>query len=311
MQLHLLKSASVSFALLIGACSTTIEKAPQSVDYDCDDICLGQLAGSFMDNMVDQYPEGVPLAADIRMTENGEDVAPGEGIWETSLGWSYRHTFVDPVQGGIGIFGVVHERDGKKAIVALRLKVQDKQFTESEALVVHEGEFPLFATDMTRARPLYYSVVPEEKRNTREELEAIAEGYFFGLANGDPSKLKFHPDCNRRENGVQTTNSPPRINRSCADLYPFVYMHSYRKPTYPVINTEYGLVLGVTAFDMPEQEKELIIRGKTFKIDPKTRRLPRTLFLYELFKVEDGQIMIIDAFLMNYEYGKKMGWGER
>ena len=99
--------------------------------------------------------------------------------------------------------------------------------------------------------------------------------------------------------------------RSCADLYPFVYMHSYRPTEIPVIDTERGIVLGITAFDMIEQTKTVMIRGKPFEITPEGRRLPRTLFLYELFKVDNGQVMVIDAFLMNQPFGAKMGWGER
>ena len=54
-----------------------------------------------------------------------------------------------------------------------------------------------------------------------------------------------------------------------------------------------------------------MIRGEEFHITSEGRRLPRTLFLYELFKVEDGQIMIIDAVLANFEYGTEMGWNGR
>lgn len=277
----------------------------------CDSNCLNQLAGQFMDSMVEQYLEGAPLAADIRMTENGVDVAPGEGIWETSQGWSVRHTFVDDVQGGIGIFGVLKEENGNDAIVAFRLQEENGLITESEGLVVREGEFALFNTAGVPARPQFRTYVPPHRQNTREELIEIANGYFYGLANGDPSALEFHPDCNRRENGFQTTNNPPRINRSCADLYPFVYMHSYREPDFPVVDVEHGLVLGVTAFDMPEQDITIDIRGEPFHINPETRRLPRTLFLYELFKVDNGQIMVIDAILMNQPYGTRMNWGNR
>lgn len=301
---HLLLSAG----LLLGACASV---TAQETAKDCDETCLYQIAGTFMDNMVDQYPQGAPLADTIRMTENGVDVESTGGIWTETLGWSYRHTFVDEIQGGIGIFGVVRLKDEADAIIALRLKVEDQEITESEGLVVRKGEFALFETGMTRARPLWYQYVPEERRNTREELAEIAENYFWGLANGDPSRLKFHPDCNRQENGFQTTNNPPRINRSCADLYPFVYMHSYRKPEIPVIDTERGLVLGITAFDMIDQTKTLTIRGKPFHITTESRSLPRTLFLYELFKVDNGQVMVIDAFLMNQPFGTKMGWDER
>lgn len=305
------KLAVAALAAMGASSCATVPGAGGLTSAACDDNCLYQMAGHYMDSLAVQYIESAPLAADIRMTENGVDVQPGEGIWSTAKGWSYRHTFVDPQQGGVGIFGVIREESGKDAIVAFRLKQKDGFFTESEALIIHEGDFPLFQTDHKRPREGFYRHVPEDKRSSREELKAIALGYFEGLSNGDPGDLKFHPDCDRQENGFRTTNNPPRIIFSCRDLYPFSYMASFRTPDYPVIDEERGLVLGVTAFDMPEATRDVEIRGRTFNINPERQRLPRTLFLYELFKVEDGQIMMIDAVLMNFEYNAQMGWGER
>ncbi len=303
-------AAVCASALGLVSCAS-LERGPLPVAQECDDVCLNQMAGHYMDSLAAQYVDSALLADDIRMTENGGDVQPGEGIWSTATSWSYRHTFVDPEQSSVGIFGVIREENGKDAIVAFRLKQEDGAFTESEGLIIHEGDFPLFQTDHKRAREGFYRYVSEEKRSSREELRAIARGYFEGLSNGDPGELKFHPDCDRQENGFRTTNNPPRIKFSCRDLYPFSYMASFRTPDYPVVDVERGLVLGVTAFDMAKLTREVTIRGKTFNINPERQRLPRTLFLYELFKVEDGQIMMIDAVLMNFEYGAKMGWNER
>lgn len=295
--------------LVLTACATV---ASQNADEQfCNEKCLLQIAGLYMDAIPANYPEDVPLSAKLRATENGVDTKIGEGIWSSVTGWTYRHTVVDPVSGGIGIFGVVMKDDGKNAILAIRLQEQNQEIVESEIIVVLEDDFPVFKTDATRAREAFYTIVPEEYRNTRDELEEIARGYFTGLATGDPSKLSFHPDCNRLENGFQTTNNPPLIKFSCRDLYPFTYMQSYRSPDFPVIDTKRGLVLGFTAFDLPEAERTVDIRGEAFEINNKRQRLPRTLFLCELFKVENGQILMIDAVVMDMPAGQKMGWGER
>ncbi len=302
----------IGLVAMLGVCAcATLPSVGATDEADCDEVCLNQMAGHYMDSLAAQYVESAPLADDIRMTENGEDIRPGEGIWSSATSWSYRHTFVDPQQNSVGIFGVIREENGKDAIVAFRLKQADGAFIESEGLVIHEGDFPLFQTDHKRARDGFYRYVPEAKRSSRAELKAIAHDYFEGLSKGDPGALKFHPDCDRQENGFRTTNNPPRIKFSCRDLYPFSYMASFRSPDYPVVDVERGLVLGITAFDMPESTRDVTIRGQTFSINPERQRLPRTLFLYELFKVEDGQIMMIDAVLMNFEYGAKMGWNER
>ncbi len=278
---------------------------------DCNEACLLGLAGKYMDALSDNHTASAPISTSFRRTENGVDAPIGSGIWTTAEAWSYRHTFVDSLTGGIGIFGIVRETSGADAILAIRLKADGKTVSESEALVVREGEFPLFKTDMTVPREAFYRYVPPSRQSSRDALIAIAKGYFTGLSTGDPSGLDFHPDCNRRENGYQTTNNPPRMALSCADLYPFVYMQSFRTPDFPIVDVDRGLVLGITAFDMPEMTETVMIRGKPFNITPERQRLPRSLFLYELFKVDNGQIVAIEAFLMNTEYGQKMGWGER
>ena len=71
---------------MIANCAAFPQEAAQATD--CDRRCLYELAGTFMDNMVENYTEGVPFADDVRITENGADIAVGEGIWENSLAWS-------------------------------------------------------------------------------------------------------------------------------------------------------------------------------------------------------------------------------
>jgi hypothetical protein len=59
---------------------------------------------------------------------------------------------------------------------------------------------------------------------------------------------------------------------------------------------------------MPQMTRTLLIRGKAVEINPERQHLPRTLFLFELFKVEDGQIREIEAVMRNMTLGADMGW---
>lgn len=282
-----------------------VEAAPAP----CDESCMLTIADAYLGSLTANDPAGAPFATHVRWTENGREIAPATGIWQTATAWSYRHTFVDPQAGGIGVFGTVAEANGRKAIVAVRLKVVGRRITESELMVAREGDFGLFNTEPREQKPIFEQVLAPEDRSTRERLKAIAESYFTGISRSDPAIVPFHPDCNRVENGVQTTNDPPRMMFSCFEsLRRFAYMQRHRETRFPVVDTRRGLVLAITAFDMPLMQLKTMIRGRPLEISPELQHLPRTLFLYELFKVEGGKIRQIEAEMRNEPLGASMGW---
>ena len=277
----------------------------------CDESCLLGITGDYLDALTSDDPSSAPFGPNLRATENGAVTPPGQGIWRTATGWQYRHSFVDPASGGIGVFGIVVEGD-RKAFVTVRLKVDGRRIVESELMVAREGDFSLFNPQATQAKPVFGALPPPTDRQDRAHLVGIARRYFDGITRGDPSDVPFHPDCNRVENGFQTTNSPPRAGAGCAEgLRRFSYMQRYRELRFPVVDVRRGLVWAITAFDLPEQRRTVAIRGKPFEISPERQHLPRTLFLYELFKVEDGRIREIEAQMRNAPLGASMGWPER
>ena len=282
----------------------------------CDESCLLDVASDYLDGLTANDPSEVALAPNLRSTENGVETPIGEGLWQTATGWTYRHTIADPVNGTVVTLGALHEGvDGegapKEVMTAVRLKVTDRKISESELLVTRKDDFALFRPSaLGDADPIFDRVEPSETRSTRADLEGLARGYFEALIWGDPKKTKFHPDCNRVENGVQTSNQPQRGLASCQEsMRRFAYMHKYRDVRFPVVDEKRGLVLAVAIFDMPPQNRTLMVRGKPFQVTPERNRLPRSLYLYELFKVENGRIKRIEAVLHNLPLGADMGWG--
>lgn len=301
-----MKRSHFALALTLALCTPSLAQAAAT---SCNESCLLSIADTYLGSLTANDLSGAPLAAKVRWTENGRETSPGEGIWKTASAWSYRHTFVDPEAGGIGVHGTVVEANGKNAIVAIRLKVVDQRITENELLVSREGDFGLFNTTLIDPKAIFSQVVPAEDRSTRAQLKAIAEGYFTGISTENPQAVSFHPDCNRVENGVQTTNSPPRMMLSCSEsLRHFAYMQRHRETRFPVVDTKRGLVWAITAFDMPLMKRKNVVRGRPYEISAELQHLPRTLFLYELFKVEGGKIRQIEAEMRNAPLGASMGW---
>jgi hypothetical protein len=278
---------------------------------DCDRSCLLRIAGLYMDSLSANDPSGAPFAPDVRTTQNGQPTALSEGIWASARGWRYRHTFVDPLSGQIGAFGVISEGPEQDAIIGLRLKVVARTIAESELLVARNGDFPLFQPRAeTEPRAAFTSLIPAEHRATRAALAAIPQRYFSAIKQGNPELVPVHPDANRVENGVQTTNNPefPAAVSVSEGLKRLVYMQQARALRVPVIDPERGLAFAIVAVDMPQMTRTLIIRGKPVEINPERQHLPRTLLLFELFRVEDGQIRQIEAVMRNMPLGAQIGW---
>jgi hypothetical protein len=300
-------------AIVLTATVSVLGVATATPAQTCNEVCLLKIAAQYMDALTANDPSGIPLAANARSTENGVDTPLTKGVWTTATAWTYRHTFVDPVSGQIGAFGCIKESADLDAMLAIRLKVVNLKITESELLVTRKGDFSLYEPGWAaEPKQMFKAIVPENLRSTRAELAAIPMKYFSAIMAGDPELVPVHPDAVRVENGSQTTSSPQRAAPSISEgLRRLVYMQGVRQVRTPIIDATRGLVLAIVAFDMPKMDKTITVRGKPFQITSEGHNLPRTLELYELFKVEDGLITGIEAVMRNAPLGADMGWGER
>ena len=94
-------------------------------------------------------------------------------------------------------------------MMALRLRLAGGRIAEAETIVCrpHElGPFPQI-DDARLPRPLLLADVPPAQRTPRERMIALADGYFDTLQLNDGQLFThFTDDCDRIENGLQTTN---------------------------------------------------------------------------------------------------------
>ncbi|MFX0030086.1 MAG: hypothetical protein ACFE8B_12810 [Candidatus Hermodarchaeota archaeon] len=248
------------------------------------------------------------LAEDYKATENGNPLTLGEGIWQTVRTIVLRKSFVDASENQAGFWGVLEEKGGEKALFVLRLKIIDNQITEIETLLSRKGCHPLFSPDTAQNNPLWDIPIPESDLLAREELISIADSYFEGIEKSDGSIVKIHPDCQRKENGIKTTNNPDLLNFSTqAGIYRFDYITKVRERRYPIVDINRGLVWGIVAFDIPGTN----IKDRQLpegSVQHKLRAKPRCLLLHEIFKIEDGLIRDIDAFMTNAPLNATHGW---
>jgi hypothetical protein len=275
---------------------------------DCPSGCLLDLVNHSLDAMIEHNAAALPLAPGARLTENGKVVQPGDGLWKTAQAIVYRQTVVDPEAGQAMFFGAIQEPDGQ-AMLALRFAVAGGKITELESMVARKGAHALYNPDGLRTvQGIWTSPVPVEERLSRDKLIEIANSYFDGIEKHSADAVPFHPDCMRNENGVRTTNSDSSegMRLGCsAGFKNLAYIQSVRGRRYPLVDVERGLVVAIVHFDVPGQPAPAAASNDTGTQWTNNRR---TLFLYELFKVEQGRIREILAFMRNEPLGASNGW---
>ncbi|MBN2319088.1 MAG: hypothetical protein JXR49_08420, partial [Acidobacteria bacterium] len=154
--------------------------------------------------LVKNDPAGLPVAGDVKITENGYPIQLGNGLFQTAEEITYKQYMADPTAGQVMVFGVVKE-SVLLANFMVRLKVVQDKITEIETIVARKDEASFASPEsMKEPRPIYARVLSESERSPRDVLIKIADSYFEGIEKNTGEIVPFHKDCNRFENGTQT-----------------------------------------------------------------------------------------------------------
>ena len=289
----------------------------------CGRECLNGFVDQYLAALVAHDAARLPVASTVKFTENGQALKLGEGFWGTANGLgTFKLYFAEPEAGQAGFIGVVKEWDNP-VILCLRLKVRDGKIAEVEDFVVRDANAAKNLDAMGKPNPLLLETIPAAERASREELVKTANLYFSGLQNNDGKGVyPFADDCNRIENGTQTTNNPglaktqptstgyPISNLGCAAQFKtgfFKIVTRIRERRFVLVDRERGLAFAFAFFDHAGTVKSVTLTdGTTF---PFTLRHPLTFEIGELFRIEKGKIRFIQAVLTQVQYGTKSGWG--
>jgi hypothetical protein len=160
--------------------------------------------------------------------------------------------------------------------------------------------------------PILVETVPVGERVSRERMVEIADLYLEGLEKNSAENIPLHPECNRLENGLKTTNNQELgfpLSLPCAEQIPiFTYMTRIRDRRYLVVDEELGLVWCWVMFDVPGTVKTAEVPGYgCIELAPRTQ-YPRSMLVAELFKIRGGLIHYIEALLTSVPLGTESGW---
>jgi hypothetical protein len=233
---------AVALLVLLPAIAQAGGVAAQAGAGPCDRACLEGLVNKYLDAVIAHDPKLLPLAKNVKFTENGVHLEVGDAHWKTVIGkGSYRLFVTDPEAGQVAFIGTIREEargpEGSPTAIALRLKVVNRQITEIETLLVRStaaqpgrgaapgGAAPApytgAAVNLERLgspNKLFLETIPPAERMSREDLIKTANMYFSGMEKNDGKGVyPFTDDCNRIENGSLTTNVPLREGQSRPD----------------------------------------------------------------------------------------------
>ncbi len=178
---------------------------------------LEHLVERYLDAVTGHAATRLPLAGTVRYTENGVELGLDDGLWGTAAkAGKYRIIIPDVASQQVGYMGVIEEA-GQLICVTTRLRAEDGVITEIETLAAHPsftsgGGFGAGAKaleDMGKPHAEFTTKLKPDEKVSRQKLIEIANSYFSGLElNTGRYPVPFDPECQRRENGIQTTSNP-------------------------------------------------------------------------------------------------------
>jgi hypothetical protein len=263
---------------------------------NCDRECLRGMLTSYLNALVAHNPKTLPLAANVRFTENTVEKPLGEGLWKTAsaLG-TFRQDVLDVRQGVAGTH-VVIENSGAPALLQVRLKLADGRVSDIDTTVVrNKDEGMIFLPEGLKAASPAMNLTPERsQRNTREEMTRLALLYPAGLKVGSLVKVdaQFAPDAYRLENGQIMAGPKCTFMPGCTNI------KEQRLPTLA------GIVARVAAVD---EEQGIVWLRMSFGPGALFGR-EGTLMVWEMFKIYGGQIQAVEAFMEAAPVGTSFGW---
>jgi hypothetical protein len=261
----------------------------QSGDSTCTREGLKSIADKYFTALEAHKPSSLPLASNVKYTENGIEVPIGKGVWETAGKTTFKRGMVDTKKCGTHTQAIIEE-DGKPILYGVRLKIDKDKISEIEAIVIR-GEQVLDAKAILDTKDQdWEGILPPEQRSSRLAMMAAADDYFGLFVKENKRKVSdiaYSGVCDRWENGMQTTKGGEfqGVELPAHSCSPEGFADMDHPPRRFLIDEETGVVVAYVLFNNVWPD-------------------------FHMFKMKDGKVDWIQAY---FEYGKEyttIGWPE-
>ena len=296
----------------------------------CDRACMIALTNQYLAALVKHDPSGLPLSKGVRFTENTAEIRIGDGLWvgASEAPTTFKIYAVDPESNQVGFYGVMKENK-RPLIIALRLKVIDGEITEIEHVLARNIRADRMQNLIT-PRAAFLADVPPSERTPREDMINAANSYFEAIEHGNGELAPFAEDCERHENGGQTTHNAtpvpwPVPMGSKEDDHAMAVLGtltctaqvdsqilSFITRLWPrrlgLVDEQKGLVYAFPMFQHRGVVHDIKIKGVPGVDVVHMNGGTSNLQAGEIFKIRGGKIHEIEAMGVSLPYGTKSPW---
>ena len=252
---------------------------------------------NFLEALVHDKPENVPVSADCKATYQGAKAPLGSGdIWDIPRRIPYRQTFVDELTQTVCFSGVVTNSIGRGTITFedpaklrdhqrwwiyyARLTVdKDGKVCEIEEIARKETGIGLETRPEDMSPPRHLEApIAEDARSTRKEMIKIASQYWDGVNKLiDPNIVPMHPDARLFEVGTAVTDEMYSPNSMKTNYITPRFKWECVQRRFPVVDEVTGICISTNYMIAQEETSP-------------------TGYVTDIFKIEYGLIKYIYAF---------------
>ena len=280
----------IVLALWLVLSSAALASPAQAQAAACDRECLRGKLTEVLHALVAHDASGLAVAEGLRVTEDGVEkpLAQVGLVRSVTKLRGYRQDVIDE-RAGVAVAGAVVEEAGAPVILAVRVKVDGAaRLSELELVATRSrADGLLFNIDGMGAAPSWpmsYAPRPEQLE-TREEAVRIAMHYPRGLSEAqtfDAISTPFSDSAYRLENGALMAGPGCSFAPGCEDIggQSLAIFRTLGRVTVRdvVVDERMGIVMMRLSWN---------VRG------PGSDKLTA----WEMFKVWDGQIHMVEAYI--------------
>lgn len=217
---------------------------------ECTRALLDELLNDYFAALSAGDPSSLPLAANVKFTENAEVSEVGEtDFWMNAGDAKYSQRALDTKACSAAAQAVIPE-NGTDRPVGLRIQVAGAVMTEIETIVVRPGDYTAsfaVASDTAKIVSIAASIgwhdeVPTADRATRQQLTSWIDKYFRAFPSG---VCNVTTACRRLENGGGDFSCG--TGASCSSNTPTT--GGTFEPRVIVVDEVRGIAAGFTVFD--------------------------------------------------------------
>jgi hypothetical protein len=187
---------------------------------ECSRKMLQKLTDTYVKAQTAGKASMLPLAKGASYAENDKAMDIAEGVLGGALKVDFTRSFYDTTQCAT-FTELVAATDPHPYVIHTRMEAtKDGKVSKLESRVTHEGDWLFGAADHLRfTREEKWDEIPEDKRDTRAVIQAVADAYLDNW--GDPTiKVPHGTPCARLEGRIYTGTRNPEGNSCNMGAFP-------------------------------------------------------------------------------------------